>query len=195
MRKYLFLLCIPFAFLSCKKEPVSEPVIGNGAALMMLKVNYVTDSLEGGKIFNFPTYYSLNNNIPIVVNYQAPNPYGNVTLIYDPTADTLFDGGMGISGGGTLRKPTFDNIHNIGGNVQTAVSAPSKSSIQNITATGMYASSYDLASIWAPVAHLSITKQFMDLANVKIGLFLYTPSQNSSNAASWSWVWVFYKDK
>lgn len=193
MRKYLLLLCLPFVLLSCKKEPVSQPVIGDGAALMMLKVNYATDSLEGGKIFNFPTYYSVNNNIPVVVTYMAPKTSGHVTLTYDPTADTLFDGGINIGTNGTLNKPNFNNVNNLGGNVLTAVAAPT--SIQKITATGMIWPSYNLSKVWAPIANLSITKQFMDLSNVQVGLFLYTPDQNSTDTTQWSWVWVLYKAK
>lgn len=193
MRKYL-LLCLPLFLLSaCKKEPVSLPKLGEGASVTLLRVNYETFAFEGGKTFNYPSYSSVNDSLPVRTVYRVDGAVGSLTQIYHPANDTIFYGGMSWAGTSKSWYPEFD----LTGFSEAAVmsAAPAYASIQPLTAKGHSLPSFSVSQIWQSVSRLDITQLYMNHPNVRVGLFLYTASQGPGDPKDWSWVWVLYKPR
>jgi hypothetical protein len=198
MRKYLLLLCLPFALFSCKKNTVTTPTVESGASMAMMKVNYKTDSLEGGMVYNFPTYSSIHDSIPLKVMSALLDTldYSQTVLRYEPTFDTLFNSVVDSYGVATIRYPDFLSVRSFLENKLSApYSAPANSSIQKFTLPGAVFPSYNVAAVWKPVSNLQITQQFMSNPNVRVGLYLYVPSMADTDGSDWAWIWVFYKAK
>jgi len=197
MKKYLLLACLPvLSLFSCKKEAVNTPVLGKGAVLTMLRVDAATNTFTGGKTFNYETYYSTDGKIPVSSYLRHDGDSGFLAEVYNPANDTIFYGGLSWNSEkeAQLWYPVFDELASFreGG---AAANAPVYTSIQQLTPNGMALPSFTVFELWQPVAGLAITQQYMQLPNVKIGLFQYTPHQNSGDTKGQSWVWVLFKDK
>jgi len=198
MRKYLLLLCLPFMLLSCKKNTVSSHDVDAGASLALLKVNYKTDSLEGGMVYNFPSYSSVHDSIPVTVLYGLLDTggYSQTVLRYEPTYDTILNSIVKKDGSDTLRFPQFLPAKAFMDNkLSNAYSAPANSKIQKFMAPGSVFPSYNVAAVWQPVSSLSITQQFLSNPDGRVGLYLYIPNKADTDGSGWAWIWVFYKSR
>lgn len=160
--------------------------------MILLKVDYLTHRFEGGKVFNFPAGNGVDDSIPVSVIYKSPGDFGNITLKYAPTGDTIFDGGIIWMGKGDIHYPLFDPVTAFSSGSGTAP-APDSSSVQ-----GIYPDTYHkcytntiITQAWSGIANLTITQQMLAV-NARIGLFLYTPSVGIGNPADWDFIWVLY---
>jgi len=193
MRKLLVLMMALSVLQSCKKKDDDTPPGFCGTTngnLVILKVDYLTHQFEGGKMFYLPNIVS--DSIPIHTVYQSPGDFGNITLLFGPANDTVFDGGIIWMGKGDIHYPILqDAMAFPSGN--TTVAAPNAALIQYINKQ-MYPVSIPSGTnvLWNAIKHLSITKQYMD-ANARVGLFLYTPSVGFGNPADWDYFWVLYQ--
>jgi hypothetical protein len=195
MKKHLLLFCLPVLLLySCKKEPVDVPVLGKGATLTLLRVNYLDNSFLGGKTFNYPTYYSVNDSVPVHTFSRTDGTEGFLAQVYVPTNDTIFNGGTSLAGTGKLWYPVFEDRASFG-DAGAITPAPAYAAIQQLMPKGQPLPPFSVSQVWGAVGGLAITKEYLKLPNARIGLFLYKPSQGPGNPADWSWVWVLYKDR
>lgn len=196
MRKSLLLYCFALLFLlGCKKDSVNVPGIGSGASLAVLRVEYAGNhSFKGGKVFHYPTYASVEKKIPVSVEYSALGSLGNVSLLYQPTNDTFFNGTIASEGLGKIRSPKFDDRSAFPVN-NTSVAFPLFNDIQMLTNPGVYSESFfKVAHLWAAIGNLDITRQFAE-RDAKVGIFLYTPSNNVADSLDWEWHWILYVEK
>ena len=86
--KLIFLFVIIAFLLSCKKDNKilqSSPT----AKVLLLKVDYITNTFQGGKELIFsknPSTFTISNE------YEVPSDLGNIKLKYQEIDETLFDG-------------------------------------------------------------------------------------------------------
>lgn len=187
MKKLIISALILLAAASCKKHD-DDYVNDHFATMALLKVDYQTHQFEGGKVFQLAKYQG--QDIPVQINYKAPGDFGNITLLYAPTGDSLFDGSIIWSGKGEMRFPALSNNFS---SVTTAQPAPDSNHVQIISPNMFFAQEhYDLPGAWNGISKLLVTKQFLQQANVRIGLFLYTPSVGVGDPADWDYFWVLY---
>jgi hypothetical protein len=189
MKKLLVLILAVSVFQACKKKDETAPGKGN---LVMLKVDYLTHKFEGGKVFDLPAVN--DDTIPVHVIYQSPGDFGNITLLFGPANDTIFDGAIIWMGSGEMRYPVMQpaNAFSFGG---ASVAPPAHGDIkyinklmqQNVNTPA------DADDIWAAIKKLTITKDFMD-GHAKAGLFLYTPSVGIGNPEEWNYYWILYRN-
>jgi len=194
MQKLIIILFIAIAaglLGSCKKHDGNDYVSGNGVSLALLKVDYQTHKFEGGKVFHFNDN-GLHTDIPVQMTYIPPGDFGNMTLLYAPTGDSIFDGSIVWSGKGKMTYPTLT------GNFPAAtgtVATPDSNAVQIISPyTYIKKAEYNIPAVWAGISNLLITKEF-SRAHARTGLFLYTPSVGMGDPADWDYFWILYADE
>jgi len=174
---------------SCKKHD-SSYVSGSGMSLAVLKVDFQTHKFEGGKVFHFDATGAVPQTIPIQMTYAPPGDFGNITLQYAPTGDTIFDGSIIWSGKGKMTQPALSNNFAAG---TTAQPAPDTNDVQVISpGTFIKKEAYNIPAVWSGISNLYITREFLQAHNTRIGIFLYTPSVGIGDPADWDYFWLLY---
>ena len=184
------ILCLAFAgFMSCSKEDgnrrhCSEP----DNSVLLLRVDYLTYAFEGGATVNLTGQTAAGDSLPIHVDFREPGDFGNLSLYYQPTSDTLFNGGVIWMGKGDI---TFPHSFTVAGNYAVrpvAEPMPDTNRFQKIFSV----SGLDYSRLWAAIDKLQATSCYLD-AGKKIGVFLYTPSVGVGNPADWDWFVIMSK--
>jgi hypothetical protein len=178
------ILCLAFAGLvSCSKKDddrmhCTEP----DNSILLLKVDYLTYTFEGGATINLSGPTDVGDSLPIHIAFRQPGDFGNLSLFYQPTNDTLFNGDIIWMGKGTIAFPqsfaaaTNYPVHAV------AEPMPDTNRFQKIFSV----SNLDYSRLWAAINKLQATSCYLD-AGKKIGIFLYTPSVGVGNPADWDW--------
>ncbi|MBD3582595.1 hypothetical protein [Flavobacterium selenitireducens] len=187
MKKFA-LLALPLLLLaSCSGEDASpantiDPVDGN--KLLMLKVDYTTNTFEGGKEF---TFEQATTDFTVTHEYQEPGDFGWVKLYYDELDTEIFYGEIHWMGLGQLHFPdAFDPAgsfeHVLTDDYQTPLNG-----FENVfNPSGQ---EFDYHQPWSHVQGLVKVRQYLQAnptATAKI--FLYTPSVGIGNPADWDWI-------
>ncbi len=150
---------------------------------MLLKVDYITNTFEGGKELTFseptPTF-------TITTDYKSPGDFGSIKLIYKELNEKLFDGTIIWMGKGQISFPTqliepkefsviktYDILYPVG--------------FENIFDPNNQ--TYDYTPMWLKVQHLAKVREYLKSnPKAKAKIFLYTPSVGVGNPADWDWI-------
>ncbi len=188
MKKLLFLLPLLAAVscTKCKDQNTAPHPYGNDAlyppSVVLLKVDYLTKTFEGGTELTLSGSIQDTDTLPILVDYKEPGDFGDVTLRYQPTNDTLFFGTMVWMGLGKMYFPD---------SLQPASTFPTSSDpAVEVDSTRFqklhYYASADPAGVWEAVNKLKIVSEYSK-SGKKIGVFLYRPSQGVGDPNNWDW--------
>lgn len=192
---YFSLLLVLFLY-SCEeieKENLTdnqkENFIDTQNQVLMLKVDYLTNKLEGGKELTFSkpaASFSIENQ------YNAPADFGNIKLVYKELNETLFDGSIVWMGKGVIKYPesilTADKFENV---LTYDFVYPNQGFLNVFNPSNQ---EYDYNTIWSSVQGLVKVRQYLKSnKNTKVQLFLYTPSVGIGNPADWDWI-IFVKN-
>jgi hypothetical protein len=184
---YLFFL-LALSFSSCQ-ETEQENSLNKENKVLMLKVDYLTHTFEGGKEL---TFSKLDSNFTIESQYQAPGDFGNIKLTYKEINETLFDGSIIWMGKGNIKFPdtilSADKFQNV---LTKDFIFPSKGLVNVFNPANQ---DYDYLPIWSSVQGLVKVREYLKSnKSGKVQLFLYTPSVGIGNPADWDWI-VFIKN-
>jgi len=180
---------------SCKKNTDSGvPSSPYGAKMILLKVDYQTGKFEGGKIFTYPKGSYVADSIPVKEIAKPAGDFGNITLKYVPTSDTVFFGTVIWMGKGQMMPPKTLDDPNTFVLVQTSVLTPDTNKVKYYGAARQlpYSPGQSFVSIWNAVAGLQVTAEAIGVNHAKVGLFLYTPSVGIGDPADWDYYWLLY---
>ena len=181
--KILFLFLIGILF-GCNSDNMDINLATDAPnQILMLKVDYTTNTFEGGTIFGFskPT-----DNFTIINEYVEPSDFGNVKLIYKELNETLFAGTIHWMGLGKMTFPEKLEPANSFEHVKTydlrypngfeVVFNPDNREL-------------DYGKAWQSVQGLVKVREFLAAnPDQKAKLFLYTPSVGAGNPKDWYWV-------
>ncbi len=188
MKKLLYsLLLTTILFLSCAKTEQVDGMFNPSLTankVLLLKVDYLTNTFEGGKELTFSSPTSTFN---ITTVYKSPGDFGNIKLVYKELNEKLFDGSIIWMGKGQINFPkdfidpkyfnppvsTFDIISPI--------------AFENVFNPNNQ--TYNYTPIWLQVQHYPKVREYLKsnpTASAKI--FLYTPSVGVGNPADWDWI-------
>ena len=186
----LFLLII---FASCSNDADDVIRQNPNRNLTILKVDFLTNTFEGGNIYTFNNV-PMTNSLPLEETYVIPGDFGNYTLKYTPTNDVIFNGPISWLGGWydlpleytvadfstTTLNPTV-NLNDIEYFLPTA----------DILAYEGY-TNFDYTSVWDAVKNLQVTNDCLD-NNGKIGFVLYTPGLGLFQPENAYWLVILYQ--
>ncbi len=179
--KFLFFLILSVFLISCKKETLDPSGLKK---VVLLQVDYLTYTFEGGKEFSYFENDTSTMQLPIQTFY--PIPHNRLTILY--TEDTIFDGLQVLGGKGVRNFPQEidPQIHYFRN--KNSLETPIESRFQTIFYDlGAEPIPYD--SIWKNIANLRIADNYQIANNTsKIGLFLFRPSASfTSSKEDWKW--------
>jgi hypothetical protein len=181
--KYITLIALFFlALLGCTKD--------DSCKILLLKVDYMTNTFEGGHEQVLSERIAGSDTIPIMVEYAPPGDFGNIRLIYKPTSETIFDGSIIWMGTGKISYPkSFYDPSNYP-KLSNQINLPNSSQIQYFN----YFSpkNLDYSNIWESINDLKIVLEYLN-SQKKIVFFLYTPSVGAGDPNTWDWFVIFNK--
>ncbi len=188
MKLSLLLLSIVSLFMSsCVYEKV--PTIKNLTPenrVLLLKVDYITNTFEGGKEFN---YSNQTSTFTIRTEYQSPGDFGGIQLYYQELNSKLFDGSIVWAGLGHILYPTSFLPPSAFNTINTLVAVP-QPFFENVFNPNNTIYTYD--AVWSSVAYLEKVNQYRSSnPNATVKIFLYTPSVGIGNPSDWKWILVF----
>lgn len=184
LRNFILSILFSIVFGGCSHD---NP---NKTKILLLRVDYLTKTFEGGKelILETPTY--IGDSLPILIDYQAPGDFGNIALSYKTVDYKIFEGSIIWMGCGEINYPAFNTSSHFSTQA-TEIEMPDTSAIQYIHTEKSIVSD-DLIAIWNSVNHLKAVSEYAK-SHKKIGLFLYTPSVGIGNPADWDYFLLFNK--
>ncbi len=186
MKKYVFLLFIFLSlFTSCNEDSVSNSEDNcTTNKVLLLKVDYLTHTFEGGKETEFPENSSA---FTITSQYITPSDFGNIKLKYDEIDEIVFDGDIVWMGLGQINYPQNLLLANQFEVVLTAdVVFPTTDFLHILPEPNQV---YDYNQVWMAVQNLVKVRQYLiSNPNGVVKLYLYTPSVGIGNPADWKWI-------
>lgn len=183
--KILPLIAFLFLFASCVgDEDMSYTIPVQDNKVLLLKVDYTTNTFEGGKelIFNDTT-----STFTIDTEYQSPGDFGGIQLYYQELNTKIFDGSIIWNGTGKVNFPeSFEPASSFDVTLTNDFVFPTEG-FENVFNPNN--ETYDYQTIWSAVQSLVKAREFV-LSNpdAKARIFLYTPSVGIGNPQEWDWI-------
>ena len=187
MRTLISTILILTLIFSCKKEVIKK-VTSKTNNVLMLKVDYLTNTFEGGKEL---TFNHLTDSFSIINQYKAPGDFGSIKLIYQELNETLFDGTIFWMGTGQINFPQNIQPSNQFISVNTTDTLYPINGFKNVFNPNNEI--YNYSPIWLSIQNkIKVREYLASNPNATVKLFLYTPSVGIGNPADWDWI-VFLK--
>ena len=174
---FLFLMGI---LLGCTSENI---VTDAPTQVLMLKVDYTTNTFEGGTILGFSRQ---TENFTITNKYVSPGDFGSVKLIYKELNQTLFEGSIHWMG---LGKMTFPEKLEPASSFEHVITEDIRypSGFEDVFNPDNRELDYEMP--WYSVQGLVKVREFLaDNPDQKVKMFLYTPSVGEGDPKDWYWV-------
>lgn len=196
MKKSLYIL-LGLILFSCNNDDsvASDSQINNNDTnkIALLKIDFLTNTFEGGKQLDFPTSES---NFTISSAYQEPGDFGDVQLYYQEFDDMIFDGTIHWMGLGERSYPENINEADTFALNNETLAFPNETMFELVMYDELayYPEQVQYENIWNAINNLEIVASYRNLnPEGTIHLFLYTPSVGIGNPADWDW-YVFMKN-
>lgn len=182
---FLSLLGILFACNSADMNTDFETDLETDAPnqVLLLKVDYTTNTFEGGTILGFD---KKTDDFTVENQHVAPSDFGSVKLIYKELNQPLFEGTIIWMGRGKMTFPETLEPASAFKRVMTS-DFYRAGGFENVFNPDNMELDYEKP--WISVQGLVKTREFL-AANPtqKAKLFLYTPSVGAGDPKDWYWV-------
>lgn len=187
----LFLVAGLSLLFSCDsmKDEKPEICIFEHSGVLMLVVDYTTNTFEGGKYFVFN---QRSEKFTISNEYKEPGDFGYVKLYYSEINQLLFHGEIIWQGSGKMIFPEkllpAKDFEQVG----TDDLRSPKNGYENIFNSNDLSDNFG-EKVWGSVQGLVAARTFLGAnPEQKVKYFLYTPSVGVGNPKEWKWV-IFLK--
>ncbi|WP_417367531.1 hypothetical protein [Flavobacterium beibuense] len=191
MKKSLLLLCFLAFFTACSDDSETQAVgddnqLPVGNKVVLLKVDLLTNTFEGGKELAFPE----NDAFTLIYDYNPPGDFGDITLIYEEVSEPIFAGGIVWAGMGEMTYPESIDAPETFSTISSSVAQPAESQFESYfnEEFNFYYDNIDYNGIWSSVSNLAVVKEYRESnPDSKVNLYLYTPSVGVGDPADWDW--------
>ena len=169
--------------VNCTNEPTTN---GN---VLMLKVDYLTNTFEGGYEFAFD---NVPNSFNMRREYRSPGDFGYVKFYYYETGDILFHGSIIWMGEGKIHFPKNLLPADVFDTVDSADFITPKNGFENMMGE-FQPGQIDYEEAWGSIQGLVKVRQYLN-ANPEqtVKIFLYTPCVGVGDPEHWDWI-IFLK--
>ena len=181
----LFGLIAITSFTSCEKKEEDT------CRIILLKVDYMSYTFEGGHEQTLSEKLTSVDTIPISIDFKPPGDFGNISLYYNPTGELIFDGSIVWMGTGKIKYPkTFRDPYKYI-RLNDSINLPDTSKIQNIDKY-IHGIQLDYPRIWDSIDDLLVISEYLK-SHKKIFFFLYQPSVGVGDPNTWDWFVIMNK--
>ena len=171
--KLLFLATIVLLF-SCKKKENLFIQKTYSNKILVLKIDYMTNQLEGAKELSFQD----SDDFTISHESKSPGDFGWIKLYYKEFNQLIFEGSIIWNGTGELIYPKpLINVNQLD-TIVTSLPFPGDSIFEkNDTAGYFNPDSVSFSTIWSSISNLKLVSDYrMCNPTGKIHVFSYTPN-------------------
>lgn len=183
MKSSIVFFAILTLVTSCSKQASTANKV------LLLKVDYLTNTFEGGKEF---TFTGPKTSFSISKDYKQPADAGYLKLTYQELNEPLFEGSIIWAGLGKINFPQNLIAANEFISVATADIISPANGFENIFNPGNYA--FDYTPVWLAIQKLVKVREYLTSnPGATVKLFLYTPSVGAGNPADCDWI-VYLKN-
>lgn len=187
MKRIFYILLLCSLMTACSKE-ISKL---HDNQLLLLQVDYVTHTFEGGKVLSIDSEITAVDTIPIIVNYLPAGDFGNISLFYESEDQMIFDGSIIWMGTGERKFPVdFASVNDFS-TIENPIPKPDNSKFQFIHQNSLL-EDFDYQSIWDAISNLEVVEEHLT-SHKKIGIFLYTPSVGAGDPNTWDYYVILNK--
>lgn len=154
--------------------------------VLLLKVDYLTQAFEGGKLLSFPT----TNGFSIASEYQSPGDFGGIVLRYAQNSQMIFSGTIHWAGLGQMDYPQNLDPAASFSSAPNPLPLPESSAFATVDYDpyAFYPDPLPLMQIWNAIDNLQLVSAFRaSNPNAAINVFLYTPSVGIGNPEDWDY--------
>ncbi len=186
MKKYFYLSFLIVGLLCACTEDNNEQSSNSNNKVVLLKVDFLTNTFEGGKEISFDS----NANFTISHDYNPPGDFGDIQLYYQELDELIFDGTIVWMGLGLRSFPSSLMGPNDFSQTSTGLPLPDTTLFENLMydTYAYYPDSINHQSIWNAIGQLEIVSEYrISNPSEPIHLFLYTPSVGVGDPADWDW--------
>ena len=162
----------------------TEPALSEANHVLMLKVDYTTNTFEGGKEFSFS---KSSTSFEITNEYREPGDFGSVKLFYSGANEMLFYGEIIWMGSGKILYPTDWSP------AEDFKKTPDKNLVypangfENVFDKDHLDKAY--LPVWLSVQHVLKVRDYLQSNPAQtVKVFLYTPSVGAGNPEEWKWI-------
>jgi len=176
-----------------KTKPKPEPNPNTNNNVLMLKVDYTTNTFEGGYEFTFPQETETFN---ISYIYNPPGDFGDITLFYQELDEKLFAGGIVWMGCGRITYPELEQWLPAEAFEITELKnlIYPKNGFESITEFPLDGFGYDYSQAWVAVQSLVKVREYLNNnPEQKVKIYFYRPSVGIGNPPDWKWI-IFLKN-
>lgn len=180
-----------FIITACSDKSAN---LSSNNSLLLLEVDYVTNTFVGGKEYTFSTS-TITDSVPVVVKTH-PCDFCNLVVEYTPTNEVIFEGKLnrGPYIGNPILFPKDFALPSSFERNSKATPFPGNMQFQVIYIDeDFHPSSY--TPVWNAISNLKIVSDYYSV-NRKVGIFLYTRiigTPGEDHYKEWSWFIVMYK--
>ncbi|WP_294818186.1 hypothetical protein [uncultured Flavobacterium sp.] len=191
-KKFLFLgLGLAALFTGCADDdalPANDANPVNGNKVLMLKVDLLTNTFEGGRQLSFEEAESFT----ITPEYVSPGDFGSIKLKYEETGETIFDGTIVWNGLGQMSYPETLDVPNSFAVMNNETAMPDPEDFVHVEygegEIGFPFLTIDHQGIWDAVDNLQLVEDYRaSNPGAKVNIFLYAPSVGIGDPAQWDW--------
>lgn len=185
LRFLTFFTLISLLMCSCEGED-DTVVLDETNKVLVLKVDYMTNTFEGGKELTFD---SSTDSFTIDTEYQEPSDFGGIQVYYQELDTKIFDGTIVWNGTGAITYPE-DFIpaseFEVTATLDYVFPTEGFENIFNPTNE-----SYNYQTVWNAVQSVLKAREYINSnPDAKVSLFLYTPSVGIGNPEEWDWILI-----
>lgn len=183
MKRLSLLLVATLSFFACSKKNPNTIVNPSTNKVLMIKIDYLTNTFEGGQELSFA---QSSNGFNVSVIDTPATDFGSVKIMYDDVNAPLFHGTIHWMGLGERSYPQSLLAPSAFSNVLTNDYITPINGFQNVYPG--YMPNTDHMAAWARAQGIVETRAYLNSnPNQVVKVFLYTPSVGVGDPADWDW--------
>jgi len=194
----IVLLFLGISFYSCNVNTDDGVKIAEKNQILLLKVDYTTDTFEGG---NELTFEKQTNTFTVSTEYKSPGDFGNIKLHYSEINELIFNGDIIWMGRGNIHFPenwwneTNNNCFKLVPEKDYWLPKNGFVQINNDASTTIYKipdkTTNEIQKAWGTIQRVKIVRDYLQ-ANPEetVKVYFYQPSVGVGNPADWKWIFI-----
>jgi len=170
-----------------KKLQSENDTLSKETKVLVLKIDYLSNKLEGAKELTFPKQA---DTFTIHQVYEPPNDLGRLRLYYKELNELIFDGSIVWNGSGKIAFPdNFESAEKFELVSQTDTIYPA----QGFTNASNSKKRDDFSKVWLSIQNLKKVRNYLqENPNQSVQVLLYIPSTGFERDGVRDWI-VFLK--
>ncbi|MDR0830923.1 MAG: hypothetical protein LBN95_12570 [Prevotellaceae bacterium] len=179
---------------NCDCMPPPEPLDSANTQILLVQVDYTTNTLVSGKTLYFESFAP---NFTVAADYKSPGDFGYIKLFYSEINEMIFYGDIIWMGCGGIHFPTeWTPAVNFSGVPTDDLRFPQNGfdTIYNNENQEFGFPEEGFNAAWCQAQSLQIVRNYLQAnPEEKVKVYFYMPSVGVGDPADWKWIFILRK--